>query len=174
MSRALVSSTRLTTRRALFPARLQDRDLGYASAQLEATRLLARVDGVVNDMNGVRGALLPRHDSAAGGSLDARLTFGSLPHTVVLAIFDFVPADQRARAALVCRAWRDALADPAAWTVLDLSTVEWSGVTLQVTDATLRAAAARANGRLCELYLDNRDALTPAVLLDVVTANKDT
>ena len=176
--RAMVSNTLLTTRRALFPATRQDRDLGYASAavaaQLEATRLLARVDRVVAGMHGVRDALLPRRDSAAGGSLDAPLTFASLPHAVALTIFGFVRADQRARIALVCRAWRDALADPAAWTCLNLSTVEWGGVTVAVTDATLRAAAARGNGRLCELYLDDRDNLTTAVRLDVVTANAGT
>ena len=171
--RAMVSNTLLTRRRALFPAARQDRNLGYASAavaaQLEATRLLARVDGVVDGMHGVRGALLPRHDSAAGCSREARLTFASLPHAVALSIFCKLPADQRVRITPVCRAWRDALADPAAWTVLDLS--HKSGVTVAITDATLRAAAARANGRLRELSLDDCDAFTPAVFVDVVGAN---
>ena len=97
MPRAMVSNTLLTTRRALFSAPLQARDVGYASAavaaQLETTRLQARVDGVVVGMHGVRGVLLPWQISAASGSLGAPLTFASLPHAVALSIFDILPAD---------------------------------------------------------------------------------
>ena len=139
-------------------------------AQLEATRLLARVDGVVSSMQGVRSSLACR-PAAAGGFLGAGVaSFASLPHAVALAIFVEVPADQRARLALVCRAWRDTMADPAAWERLDLS-VFTSDFAVDITDATLRAAAARANGRLSELYLDDCVELTPAVRLEVVAAN---
>ena len=171
----MVSNTRLTTSRALCPA-AQALDLGYASAavlaQLEAARLLARVDGMADGVRGVRGALVGCVTAAAGSGAACGTTFASLPHAVALTIFGRVPADQRARVALVCRAWRDALADPAAWAVLDLSLR--SGITVAVTDATLRGAAARANGRLRELVLDGCDAVTPAARLQVVTANAST
>ena len=45
---------------------------------------------------------------------------------------------------------------------------------MAVTDSTLRAAAARTNGRLCELFLDHSDAVTAAARLDVVAANAGT
>ena len=156
-------------------AAAQARDLGYASAtasaQLEATRLLARLDGVTRGVQGVSDSVAC-HVSAEG-SVGARVTpFSALPHTVALKIFCLIPADQRARIALVCRAWRDAVADPDAWTRLCLY---WgSGVSVAVTDATLRAAAARANGQLRVLDVDNCDALTPAAIMDVVTASKET
>ena len=92
---------------------------------------------------------------------------------MALTIFCKLPADQRARAALVCRAWRDAVADPAAWTCLDLS-AETGRLSVAVTDATLRAAAARAKGRLRQLYLENRNDLTTVARLGVVMANAGT
>ena len=123
---------------------------------------------------GVQGVseLVACHVSAEGSAVGARVTpFSALPHAVALKIFRRVPADQRARVALVCRAWRDAVADPDAWVRLNLS---WkSGVSVAVTDATLRAVAARANGGLCELHVNGCDALTPAALLEVVTENAD-
>ena len=39
----------------------------------------------------------------------------------VLHVAPVLPVDARARAACVCRAWRDFLADPALWQVLDLT-----------------------------------------------------
>ena len=162
----------------------QDCDLGYASAvvsaRLDTTRLLARMDGVADGVQRVRDELLARRVSAAGvvaacgsGAARATPTFASLPHAVVLTILGDIPADQRARLALVCRAWRDMVADPAAWACLDLS-VRTSGITVAVTDATLRAAVARANGGLRFLYLDDCVALTAAAQLEVVTANAGT
>ena len=38
-------------------------------------------------------------------------------------IVSALPVDSRARAACVCRGWRDVLADPTLWTVVDLSDV---------------------------------------------------
>ena len=156
----------------------QDCDLGFASAvaaaQLEPARLLARLDGLADGVRGVRGALAGRTvpaDVGSGGAL-ATTTFAPLPLALALWIFSILPIDQRARAALVCRAWRDALADAGAWTCLDLS--NYCGISVAVTDAVLRAAAARANGRLIRLHYDDFDAITPAALLEVVTANAGT
>ena len=129
----------------------QSRDLGYASAavlaQLDATRLLARVDGVVSNIQGVRSSLACRPAAAAGSFGAGVASFASLPHAVALAIFGEVPADQRARISLVCRAWRETLTDPAAWELLDLSALS-SGVSLYITEEILRGVAARAHGRL--------------------------
>lgn len=74
-----------------------------------------------------------------------------LPPPFMHAVFSCLPADDRARAASVCRGWRAALADPSLWTHLDLS--EESGVVCRVDDAALRAAAARARGGLQSLTL---------------------
>ena len=84
-------------------------------------------------------------------------------------ILSYVPADARARAALVCRAWRGTVADPLPWTVLDLSPA--SGVAQPVSDATLRGAAALARGGLTVLCLDDCGALTQEARLEVVTEN---
>ena len=95
----------------------------------------------------------------------------SLPHAVALRIFAAVPADARARAGLVSRAWRDAIAEPTVWTRLDLS--PRSGVLQPVTDALLRGAAARARGQLTTLRLEECDAeaVSVAVVLEVLEAN---
>jgi hypothetical protein len=45
----------------------------------------------------------------------------ALPPAALLPVLDGVPVDTRLRCREVCRAWRDALADPAAWAVVDLS-----------------------------------------------------
>ena len=97
------------------------------------------------------------------------LGFASLPHAVALHIFACVPADARARAALVCRAWRDAVTEPSAWARLDL--LPTSGVTIALTDAVLRGAAARAQGQLSAILLQSCDELSYAALLEVVTAH---
>ena len=92
-----------------------------------------------------------------------------MPHAVALRIFSYVPADERARAALVCRAWHVTVSDPQLWTVLDLSPA--SGVAQPVSDATLRGAAALAHGGLTALRLDGCVELTARARLEVVTAN---
>jgi hypothetical protein len=60
----------------------------------------------------------------------------ALPPPLLRLVFLRLPADQRARAACVSCAWKDAVADPALWRRLDLSAE--SGVTCRVDDAALR------------------------------------
>ena len=104
----------------------------------------------------------------------AQSTLASLPPALVAQrILALLPVDARARAATVCRGWRDALADARLWTRLDLS--DTSGVTCRVNDGALRAAAARAGGAL--QALDLRRAGEPfdrAAVLQVVQANAGT
>jgi hypothetical protein len=76
--------------------------------------------------------------------------FAALPHALALALFALLPVDQRMRCAEVCRGWRAALSDASLWLRLDLSPA--SGVA-RATDALVRAAAARAAGRLQALHL---------------------
>ena len=153
----------------------QARDLGYASAaaatQLETAPLLQRLELASAKALSVRGTLAPRTGAAsgAGGALHSTLGFASLPHAVALHILSFVPADARARTALVSRSWRVTVADAKLWTVLDLSPA--SGVAQPVSDATLRGAAALARGGLTALCLDVCRALTQEARLEVVTAN---
>ena len=67
------------------------------------------------------------------------------------------------------RAWRAAVAKPRLWTRLDLSPA--SSVTVTVSDAVLRGAAARAAGGLQVLVLDECGELTQTARLEVVGAN---
>ena len=138
--------------------------------QLEASALLRRVDALAVSACAVRTTLAPRPASGAGSAL-ARTTLGfaSLPHAVALRVFACVPADARARAALVCRAWRDAIAEPSVWARLDL--LPTSGIAVTLTDAVLHGAAARAQGQLAALLLQFCDELSNAALRDVVTAS---
>ncbi len=62
-----------------------------------------------------------------------------------------LPVDSRARACCVCRAWRDALADPALWALLDLSKESGVPADLRRRRAVLNGAARRAKGRLHRL-----------------------
>jgi hypothetical protein len=94
-------------------------------------------------------------------------TFASLPLLLASLVFLALPPDARGRAACVCRAWRDALADPALWTRLDMSNVR---AFEQRYLATLRSAAARAHGQLFHLELSQREVLQ-AALLPVLTSN---
>ena len=139
-----------------------------AAAQLEAAPLLRRLEVASEKVLSMRVVLAPRA-VVASTCLGARGGFGSLPHAVALLVLPFVPADARARAALVCRAWRDTVADAGLWTVLDLSIA--SAVAHPVLDATLRGAAALARGGLTALCLDDCDELTQEARLEVVTAN---
>ena len=78
-------------------------------------------------------------------------TFASLPLPLAQRVFLALPPDARGRACCVCRAWRDALADPALWTRLDMSNVpsnDRSGRFVRM----LKGAAGRAGGQL--LLLD--------------------
>jgi hypothetical protein len=133
-----------------------------------------------------RGDMPPRPSAAdAGESGGAGLApasataLTSLPAPLVHDILRRLPADARARAACVCRAWRDTLLDPTVWTRLDVSHGA-GGVTCRVDDAMLRAAAARAGGGLQALdargqvFVDANHALSKPALLEVVAANAPT
>ena len=106
---------------------------------------------------------------AGGAGLRTCFDFASLPHAVALHVLSFMPADARARAALVCRAWRALTGERSLWTTLDLSPE--SGVPHPVSDAVLRGAAARAGGQLAVLNLNDCNQLTQNACLDVLAAN---
>ena len=107
---------------------------------------------------------------AASAAQELVTGFAHVPPAVMLRILSFLPVDARARATLVCCAWRDSLADPAVWTVLDLSPE--SGVRRPVTEDVLRGAAARARGQLVALNADGCEELTTDAVLEVVTSNR--
>ncbi len=93
-----------------------------------------------------------------------------LPLPIVLAIFALLPVDQRLLCRAVCRGWRAVLGDVSLWLRLDF-THESGGVTFEVTDALLRAAAARAAGRLQAMDALECDAVTHPALLTIVRSN---
>ena len=82
-----------------------------------------------------------------------------------------LPVKSRLRCAMVCRAWRDAAAERSLWLRLDLRE---DGREAKVSDALLRAAAARAGGQLQMLDISRSTGLSRAVLLEVLHANTDT
>jgi hypothetical protein len=92
-----------------------------------------------------------------------------LPHAVVLHIFSLLPADERARAACVCRGWCHVLLERSLWTRLNLSPS--SGVRVRVTDAVLAGAAAKARGQLTALDVRGCGNVRFDALLGVVQAN---
>jgi hypothetical protein len=97
-------------------------------------------------------------------------TIASLPDALLARVFERLPVDTRLRAAEVRRGWRSVLAaERGLWTALDMS--ESSGVEHEVTDALLRAAAARAGGALATLDLTGCYDVSDDALLEVVTAN---
>jgi hypothetical protein len=98
--------------------------------------------------------------------------FAGLPHALFLLILALLPVDTRLRCAEVCRGWRAALAERSLWLRLALSPE--SGVARRVTDALLRAAAARAGGGLLSLAVVDCPAITRDALLAVATANAAT
>jgi hypothetical protein len=95
-------------------------------------------------------------------------TLCALPLVLLQSVLARLPVDARARACVVCRAWNAALAERSLWARLDLSPT--SGITVAVTDAVLRAAAARAGGQLEALDLSDCIIDFDAVL-DVVNAS---
>ena len=100
--------------------------------------------------------------------------FAMLQHAALVNILARVLPRARARAATVCRAWRYALQDPAAWTTLDTSRDVDEAATYHdsegFTDAALRAVAARAGGGLRTLKLYNCH-VSHAAVMDVLTSN---
>ena len=107
-------------------------------------------------------------DAAASEISPDAVTFASLPLPLACLIFLALPVDARGRACCVCRAWRDALADPSLWTRLDMS-FEASSERRRF-DTVLRGAAGRAHGQLFHLDLSQRDVERDE-LLPVLTAN---
>jgi hypothetical protein len=98
--------------------------------------------------------------------------FARLPHALLLLILALLPVDTRLRCAEVCRGWHTTLADVNVWLRLALSPE--SGVTRTITEALLRAAAARGGGGLLSLDVADCPAIRPAALLAVATANAAT
>lgn len=159
----------------------QARDAGFVdhatAALLHTDALLQRADVVAGDLRNARAVLAWRtpgdaQHSALHDSAPKEVTLSSMPHALAVEIFKLLPADARARAALVCRAWRSLLAKPGAWLRLDLSPA--SGVELPVSDDVLLGAAAKARSGLETLVLDDCRELSPRTLLKVVAANAAT
>jgi hypothetical protein len=99
--------------------------------------------------------------------------FARLPNALLLLILALLPVDTRLRCAKVCRGWRAAVADVNVWLRLDLSPE--SGVArCLMTNALLRAAAARAGGGLLSLAVKECPDITREALLAVATANAAT
>ena len=137
----------------------------HVSQQLQAAPLRRRMDALAAEGNAARGAPAPLPAAAS-----SPVGIDSLPRAVLLNVFAALPCVERARVALIQRSWRDALAEPAAWARLDLS--RDSGVSVALSDALLRGAAARARGQLTALVLEDPQwAISFDALLEVVTAN---
>ena len=159
------------TQRPRGPA--QARDLGFASAvaaaHMNAAAARQRLNLAAVKVQSAQDTLTCFR-IATSGAVDLGTCIAHLPPVVVLRILLFLPADARARAMLVCCAWRDSLAHPAAWAVLDLSPE--SGVRQPVTEDVLRGAAARARGQLVELNVDGCELRMSYALKEVVSANR--
>jgi hypothetical protein len=148
----------------------QSRNLGFSSAvaaqQLDAAAL--RMAAVAADVDAVRAALAPRPEAASAAARQSP-EFSSLPHAMAQRIFKKLPVDLRARAALVCRSWRDLIAEPTVWTSVNLS--PHSGISIDATDAVLRGATARAQGQLTFLML-YAGRISVDTLVEVLTSQQ--
>ncbi len=91
-------------------------------------------------------------------------TFASLPLPLAHRIFLKLPSDARSRAACVCRAWRNVLADPTLWTRLVVRAKEKCFV------KALYGAARCARRQLRHLDITRQD-VSLNELLPVLTAN---
>jgi hypothetical protein len=106
----------------------------------------------------------------AGATQHESLTLSSLPRALQCEVFARLPVDARARAAAVCKAWRDALLERSLWTCLDLSPA--GGVPRErVTNALLFGAAAKARGSLTVLDACDCATLSLEAQLHVLAAN---
>lgn len=150
--------------------RAQNCALGFgsaaAAAALEPAALLQRAAQVVADAARANAALAWRAPTAERPPC---FNLATLPRAVALRILVLVPVDARARASLVCRAWRELTSDCSLWRTLDLS--ERGFGARGVTAALLRGAAARAGGGLTALNLTGRDFAKPDARLAVVAQN---
>ena len=107
-------------------------------------------------------------DAAAELIISDPVTFASLPLLLACCVFLALPVKARGRASCVCRAWRDALAEPALWTRLDLAGGRLAQG--QSLGAVLRGASGRAHGLLSQLDVSPRGVALND-LLPVLTAN---
>ena len=88
--------------------------------------------------------------NAALPSVDAApLCSTERAHTALVQVLRLLPQDARARAACVCRAWRDAAADPALWLAL-----RFDDCTAKLNDEELARLCVRAGAGLRDLRLD--------------------
>jgi hypothetical protein len=148
---------------------------GAAPAPAQQQHAPQRANGEAGTFGAVAAARIALGGEGAashaqrGAAPACALSLASLPHALLLRVFAALPADVRLRCAEVCRGWRDALSERSLWTRLDLS--KTSGVAHRVTDALLRAAAAKACGALQALHISGSRHVTHTALLAVVTAN---
>jgi hypothetical protein len=108
-----------------------------------------------------------------GGQLEAAAApagdpLATLPLALALFLFALLPVDQRMRCAEVCRGWRAVLSDASLWLRLDFSP---AGGVARATDALVRAAAARAAGRLQSLDLSGCRRITHEATCAVAVEN---
>jgi hypothetical protein len=108
-------------------------------------------------------------DAVAGLVIADEATFASLPLPLACLVFLALPPDARGRACCVCRAWRDALADPSLWSRLDMSFVpsddDWQHFVSVLDSAAGRARCQLQQLTLLHAYGDHDD------LLPVLTSN---
>jgi hypothetical protein len=104
----------------------------------------------------------------------APLTVAALPHALLLEVLSRLPRglplDCRLRCAEVYRSWRAAADDPTLWRRLDLSPAT-GGLARAASDSLLRAAAARAAGRLQALDLSACGRITHEAVCAVAAEN---
>jgi hypothetical protein len=132
-----------------------------ANPQIPLHARSLRVSEAMPPRRSARVAAVAERDSSA---------LSPLPPALALAIFALLPVDARLRCREVCRGWRAVLRDRSLWLRLDLSKAS-GGLARCATDALLRAAAARAGGRLHFLDVSDCEGITPACMLEVLTAN---
>jgi len=101
-------------------------------------------------------------DLTSGGEAPSWL---SLPHAILVHALRMMPQDARARAACVCRTWRDAAADPALFAVLRLDDSSYG----RLNDASLLRLCVRAGAALRELCL-NAPACRAVTVAGVIAA----
>ena len=73
--------------------------------------------------------------------VEAEMLLIELPATLLHVILLWLPSDERARAATVCRTLRDVVSHPALWTEVDLT--RGGGVTCKINPNALLALAPR-------------------------------
>jgi hypothetical protein len=111
----------------------------------------------------------PRRSARVAAVVERRSSaLAPLPHALALYVLSLLPLDQRMRCAEVCRGWRAVLSDASLWLRLDLSP---AGGVARATDALVRAAAARAAGRLQALDLSECRDITHDFVCAVAAEN---